>query len=161
MSWVGAIPGEGREYCARCGFTINLTGASEKGKEKLRGILNDHLAMCPTLPSAQENRLLKRACAWLGPMGVVSGASIGAILALPGFLPLAVGPAMLAVVCFAFYYLFADLDLKDKQLDEWFLGEMARLERGLEQDLKRIRATTTSARVLDHPALPSGGQEEP
>jgi len=54
-------PDDGHESCARCGFTINTTGASEKGLKKLRELLNEHLAICPTLPSSQQRRDLKRA----------------------------------------------------------------------------------------------------
>jgi hypothetical protein len=51
----------GRESCARCGFAVDLTGASERGAAKLRDLMNDHLADCPTRPSAQERRELKLA----------------------------------------------------------------------------------------------------
>jgi len=54
-------PPGGRETCARCGFTVNFTGASPKGTARLRDVLNDHLALCPTLPTARQRRDLKRA----------------------------------------------------------------------------------------------------
>ncbi len=54
-------PPDGRETCARCGFTVNFEGASPKGRERLRGILNEHLALCPTLPTSGQRRELKRA----------------------------------------------------------------------------------------------------
>ncbi len=61
MGWIGPIAGEGREFCSRCGFTINTAGASPKGLEKLRGLLYEHLALCPTLPTSGQRRELKRA----------------------------------------------------------------------------------------------------
>ena len=57
----GPNAGVGRESCARCGFTVQFEGASEKGKEKLRGVLNEHLSVCPTLPSSHQRRELKKA----------------------------------------------------------------------------------------------------
>jgi hypothetical protein len=52
---------EGLESCARCGFSVNFAGASPKGVAKLRIVMDDHLAACPTLPTWQERRDLKRA----------------------------------------------------------------------------------------------------
>ena len=51
----------GRETCARCGFTVNLAGASPKGRDRLRDLINEHLADCPTRPTAGQRRELKRA----------------------------------------------------------------------------------------------------
>ena len=61
MGWIGPVAGEGREFCSRCGFTVDFTGSSLKGKERLREYLNDHLAVCPSLPSSGQRREMKRA----------------------------------------------------------------------------------------------------
>lgn len=45
--------------CPRCGFRVNLEGATEKGRAKLQGIFDQHVADCPTLPSADLRRRLK------------------------------------------------------------------------------------------------------
>jgi hypothetical protein len=63
--WIGPGPAEGREACPRCGFTVDLSEATQKAADKrgrtLRDILEEHLTVCPTLPSSTQARNLRRA----------------------------------------------------------------------------------------------------
>jgi hypothetical protein len=46
--------------CTRCGFRVNLEGASPAGRERLTTLFEEHAAECPTLPSSATRRELKR-----------------------------------------------------------------------------------------------------